>query len=164
MRYGHQTGPPFGVWLFGAPLGALFGAAFEAAAGAAFAGGRPEDDPSYAILDALGEETLTGYEVLEALRRRGSAAAHEAIVYPGLQMLEDMGYVERVGRGGWRAYRATAEGRDIRERRAREAEEAREARGTEASEESRRGPAGGGPSGAWGTWPFFVFGRCGCRR
>jgi DNA-binding PadR family transcriptional regulator len=97
-------------------------------------GGRRErvfekGDFKYVILDLLQERPSHGYELIRRLEERfgGRYAPSPGVVYPTLQMLEDMGCVSASQEEGRKVYAITDEGRrflaergarvdDIRER------------------------------------------------
>ncbi len=70
-------------------------------------------DFKYLILDLLKEKPRYGYEVIRALEERfhGFYAPSPGIVYPTLQMLEEMGYVTAAAQEGKRVYTITEAGR-----------------------------------------------------
>ena len=70
-------------------------------------------DLKYVILDLLEDEPSHGYEVIRRLeeRSRGFYSPSPGSVYPTLQLLEDMGYVDATQRDGKKVYAITDEGR-----------------------------------------------------
>jgi DNA-binding PadR family transcriptional regulator len=69
-------------------------------------------DLKYVILDLLKEKPRYGYEIIRALEERshGFYAPSPGVVYPTLQMLEEMGYASAVERDGKKIYTITEEG------------------------------------------------------
>jgi DNA-binding PadR family transcriptional regulator len=70
-------------------------------------------DFKYVILDLLKDKPSHGYEIIRTLeeRFRGFYAPSAGVVYPTLQMLEEMGYVTAVEQDGKKTYTVTEEGR-----------------------------------------------------
>src|SRR4030088_3828955 len=70
-------------------------------------------DLKYVILDQLKDKPAHGYELIKALEERfgGFYAPSPGAVYPTLQMLEDMGYVNSVQEDGRKIYSITDAGR-----------------------------------------------------
>jgi DNA-binding PadR family transcriptional regulator len=74
----------------------------------------------YLILDAIAERPRHGYEVIQTIEERsnGSYRPSPGVVYPTLQMLEEMGHARVVEQDGRKAYGITEEGqRDLHEHR-----------------------------------------------
>ena len=69
-------------------------------------------DLKYVILDLLKEKPRYGYEVIRALEERshGFYTPSPGVVYPTLQMLEEMGYASAAERDGKKIYTITEEG------------------------------------------------------
>ena len=69
-------------------------------------------DLKYVILDLLKEKPRYGYEVIRALEERshGFYTPSPGVVYPTLQMLEEMGYASSTERDGKKIYTITEEG------------------------------------------------------
>lgn len=69
-------------------------------------------DLKYVILDLLKEKPRYGYEVIRALEERshGFYTPSPGVVYPTLQMLEEMGYASAAERDGKKIYTITDEG------------------------------------------------------
>ena len=69
-------------------------------------------DLKYVILDLLREKPRYGYEVIRALEERshGFYTPSPGVVYPTLQMLEEMGYASAAERDGKKIYTITDEG------------------------------------------------------
>jgi DNA-binding PadR family transcriptional regulator len=69
-------------------------------------------DLKYVILDLLKEKPRYGYEIIRDLEERshGFYAPSPGVVYPTLQMLEEMGYASAVERDGKKIYTITEEG------------------------------------------------------
>ncbi|MCL5257519.1 MAG: PadR family transcriptional regulator [Chloroflexi bacterium] len=69
-------------------------------------------DFKYVILDLLKDRPGYGYELIRALeeRFRGFYAPSAGVVYPTLQMLEDLGYVTSSQQDGRKIYTITPEG------------------------------------------------------
>jgi DNA-binding PadR family transcriptional regulator len=76
-------------------------------------------DLKYVILDLLKEKPRYGYEVIRALEERshGFYTPSPGVVYPTLQMLEEMGYASAAERDGKKIYTITEEGRKFLEER-----------------------------------------------
>lgn len=70
-------------------------------------------DLKYVILDLLKEKPRYGYEVIRALEERshGFYTPSPGVVYPTLQMLEEMSYAVTAERDGKKIYTITDEGR-----------------------------------------------------
>ena len=69
-------------------------------------------DLKYVILDLLKEKPRYGYEIIRALEERshGFYTPSPGVVYPTLQMLEEMGYASATERDGKKIYTITEEG------------------------------------------------------
>ena len=69
-------------------------------------------DLKYVILDLLREKPRYGYEIIRALEERshGFYTPSPGVVYPTLQMLEEMGYASAAERDGKKIYTITEEG------------------------------------------------------
>jgi len=69
-------------------------------------------DLKYVILDLLKEKPRYGYEIIRALEERshGFYTPSPGVVYPTLQMLEEMGYASSAERDGRKIYTITKEG------------------------------------------------------
>ncbi|MBI3977140.1 MAG: PadR family transcriptional regulator [Chloroflexi bacterium] len=72
-------------------------------------------DLKFVILDLLAEKPRHGYEIIRELEERfgGFYAPSPGAVYPTLQMLEDLGYVEATTVDGRKIYRLTEAGRQF---------------------------------------------------
>jgi DNA-binding PadR family transcriptional regulator len=72
-------------------------------------------DLKYVILDLIKDKPRYGYEVIRALEERsfGFYTPSPGVVYPTLQMLEEMGYASATERDGKRVYTITEEGRQF---------------------------------------------------
>jgi DNA-binding PadR family transcriptional regulator len=70
-------------------------------------------DLKYVILDLLKDKPSHGYEIIRALEERfhGLYSPSAGSVYPTLQLLEDMGYVNSSEQDGKKIYTITEEGR-----------------------------------------------------
>lgn len=70
-------------------------------------------DLKYVILDLLKEKPRYGYDIIRALEERshGFYTPSPGVVYPTLQMLEEMGYASSVEQDGKKIYTITEEGR-----------------------------------------------------
>lgn len=81
----------------------------------------------YVILDLLKEKPRYGYEIIRALEEssHGFYTPSPGVVYPTLQMLEEMGYASSVERDGKKVYTITKEGRKFLAEREDQAEEVR---------------------------------------
>ena len=69
-------------------------------------------DLKYVILDLLKDKPRYGYEIIRALEEQsfGYYKPSAGVVYPTLQMLEEMGYARSTERDGKKVYTITAEG------------------------------------------------------
>jgi DNA-binding PadR family transcriptional regulator len=67
----------------------------------------------YLVLDAIRERPRHGYEVIQHIEQRagGSYRPSPGVIYPTLQMLEELGHARVVESGGRKAYELTDEGR-----------------------------------------------------
>jgi DNA-binding PadR family transcriptional regulator len=74
-------------------------------------------DFKYVVLDLLREQPSYGYEIIRRLEERfhGHYAPSAGIVYPTLQMLEDLGYVTGQQQDGKKVYTITEQGRGFLE-------------------------------------------------
>jgi DNA-binding PadR family transcriptional regulator len=81
----------------------------------------------YVILDLLKEKPRYGYEIIRALEEssHGFYTPSPGVVYPTLQMLEEMGYASSVERDGKKVYTITKEGSKFLIEREDQAEEVR---------------------------------------
>jgi DNA-binding PadR family transcriptional regulator len=81
----------------------------------------------YVILDLLKEKPRYGYEIIRALEEssHGFYTPSPGVVYPTLQMLEEMGYANSVERDGKKVYSITKEGSKFLSEREEQAEEVR---------------------------------------
>ena len=72
-------------------------------------------DLKYVILDLLKEKPRYGYEVIRELedRSHGFYTPSPGVVYPTLQMLEEMGYASATERDGKKIYTITDDGREF---------------------------------------------------
>jgi DNA-binding PadR family transcriptional regulator len=75
----------------------------------------------YLVLDAIREQPRHGYEVIQHIeqRARGSYRPSPGVIYPTLQMLEELGQARVDEAGGRKAYALTDEGRAELEKNAR---------------------------------------------
>jgi DNA-binding PadR family transcriptional regulator len=74
----------------------------------------------YLVLDAISERPRHGYEVIQAIEQRsgGSYRPSPGVVYPTLQMLEELGHARVIEQESRKAYEITDEGkRDLAEHR-----------------------------------------------
>jgi DNA-binding PadR family transcriptional regulator len=69
-------------------------------------------DLKYVILDLLKDKPRHGYEIIRELEEvsHGLYTPSPGVVYPTLQMLEEMGYAEAAERDGKKTYTITGEG------------------------------------------------------
>ncbi|HEX3345899.1 MAG TPA: PadR family transcriptional regulator [Polyangiaceae bacterium] len=70
------------------------------------------------VLDAIAAQPRHGYEIIQAIaeKSRGTYKPSPGVVYPTLQMLEDVGHARAVVQGDRKTYEVTAEGkRELRE-------------------------------------------------
>ncbi len=67
----------------------------------------------YLVLDAIRERPRHGYEVIQHIEQRAGASYRPSpgVIYPTLQMLEELGHARVVEAGGRKAYEITDEGR-----------------------------------------------------
>ncbi len=67
----------------------------------------------YLVLDALAKEPCHGYEVLRAIGEKSGGVYRPSpgVIYPTLQMLEDLGHIRMSLREERKVYAITAEGR-----------------------------------------------------
>lgn len=72
-------------------------------------------DLKYVILDLIKDKPRYGYEIIRALEERshGFYTPSPGVVYPTLQMLEEMGYASATERDGKKVYTITEEGRQF---------------------------------------------------
>ena len=70
-------------------------------------------DLKYVILDLIKEKPRYGYEVIRAIEEHshGFYAPSPGVIYPTLQMLEEMGYVKSSQEDGKKIYTITEDGR-----------------------------------------------------
>jgi DNA-binding PadR family transcriptional regulator len=74
----------------------------------------------YLVLDAIAERPRHGYEIIQTIeeRSKGTYRPSPGVVYPTLQMLEELGHARVVEQDGRKAYGITEEGqRDLLEHR-----------------------------------------------
>ena len=69
-------------------------------------------DLKYLVLDALRDKPMHGYEIMKALSNKfsGQYFPSPGAIYPTLEMLKDMGYVDCREEEGKKVYSITAEG------------------------------------------------------
>jgi DNA-binding PadR family transcriptional regulator len=67
----------------------------------------------YLVLDALADKPRHGYEIIQAIEERsgGRYRPSPGVIYPTLQLLEELEHVRTTEEGGRRVYAITAEGR-----------------------------------------------------
>jgi DNA-binding PadR family transcriptional regulator len=84
-------------------------------------------DLKYVILDLIKQKPSYGYEIIRALEERshGFYTPSPGVVYPTLQMLEEMGYASTTERDGKKIYTITEEGSKFLAERKEQAEEVR---------------------------------------
>lgn len=84
-------------------------------------------DLKYVILDLLKDKSRYGYEIIRALEERsyGFYKPSAGVVYPTLQMLEEMGYASSAEKDSKRVYTITEEGRQFLDERRDSADEVR---------------------------------------
>lgn len=90
----------------------------------------------YLVLDAIREQSRHGYEVIQHIEQRakGSYRPSPGVIYPTLQMLEELGLAQIVEPGGRKAYQITDAGRADLEPNARGVEDFYQRFGDEPSE------------------------------
>ena len=74
----------------------------------------------YLILDAIDDQERHGYEIIQRIGERsgGTYRPSPGVIYPNLQMLEEMGHAKLDERDGRKVYRITADGKkDLAEHR-----------------------------------------------
>lgn len=82
-----------------------------------FGGGRPpraeRGEVRYLVLDAVSDEPRHGYEIMQKIEERSGGAYRPSpgVVYPTLQLLDEMGLVRALDRDGRKVYEITDEGR-----------------------------------------------------
>ena len=70
------------------------------------------------VLDAIASQPRHGYEIIQAIaeKSRGTYKPSPGVVYPTLQMLDDVGHARTLVQGERKTYEITAEGRrELRE-------------------------------------------------
>ncbi|MGH7295906.1 MAG: PadR family transcriptional regulator [Polyangiaceae bacterium] len=70
------------------------------------------------VLDAIATQARHGYEIIQAIadKSRGTYKPSPGVVYPTLQMLDDVGHARTVVQGDRKTYEITADGkRELRE-------------------------------------------------
>ena len=84
-------------------------------------------DFKYLILDLIKDKPRYGYEIIRALEERfhGFYVPSPGVVYPTLQMLEEMGYVTATERDGKKTYTMTESGLQFLAEREQVAEDAK---------------------------------------
>jgi len=84
-------------------------------------------DLKYVILDLLKDKPRYGYEIIRALEEQshGFYKPSAGVVYPTLQMLEEMGYASSTERDGKKVYTITEEGCHFLDERSDSADEIR---------------------------------------
>jgi DNA-binding PadR family transcriptional regulator len=67
----------------------------------------------YLVLDALKEQPRHGYEIIQAIadKSRGAYKPSPGVIYPTLQMLEELGHARTTAQGERKTYEITDEGR-----------------------------------------------------
>jgi DNA-binding PadR family transcriptional regulator len=80
----------------------------------------------YLILDAISDQPRHGYEVIQTIEQRTSGGYRPSpgVIYPNLQLLEEMGHATSNEEGGRRVYAITEEGKAELEANRQEVEEA----------------------------------------
>jgi DNA-binding PadR family transcriptional regulator len=65
------------------------------------------------VLDSIAGQPRHGYEIIQAIaeRSKGAYRPSPGVVYPTLQMLEELGHARTVSRGDRKVYEITPEGR-----------------------------------------------------
>jgi DNA phosphorothioation-dependent restriction protein DptG len=79
----------------------------------------------YLVLDAIREQSRHGYEVIQHIEQRagGTYRPSPGVIYPTLQMLEELGHAQVIDTEGRKAYRITDAGRTDLEQNARAVED-----------------------------------------
>jgi len=79
----------------------------------------------YLVLDAIREQSRHGYEVIQHIEQRagGTYRPSPGVIYPTLQMLEELGHAQVVDTEGRKAYGITDAGRADLEQNARAVED-----------------------------------------
>jgi len=67
----------------------------------------------YLVLDALAAQPRHGYEIMQAIgdKSGGQYKPSPGVIYPTLQMLDELGHVKSVEDGGRRTYTITSDGK-----------------------------------------------------
>ncbi|MET0388480.1 MAG: PadR family transcriptional regulator [Polyangiales bacterium] len=67
----------------------------------------------YLVLDAIGERDRHGYEIIQAIEERSSGQYRPSpgVIYPTLQLLEELGHAKVAERDSRKVYAITDEGR-----------------------------------------------------
>jgi DNA-binding PadR family transcriptional regulator len=120
----HECNPPFGFWMGGrhgwggwgrhgrrGRHGRDFGF-FASMFGER--GPRAErGDVKYLVLDAVADAPRHGYEIMQVIEERSKGAYRPSpgVIYPTLQMLEEMGFLRATETDGRKTYTITDEGR-----------------------------------------------------
>jgi DNA-binding PadR family transcriptional regulator len=67
----------------------------------------------YLVLDAIGDQARHGYEIIQYIADKcgGAYKPSPGVIYPTLQMLEELGHARAVPRGERKVYEITEEGR-----------------------------------------------------
>ena len=97
----HGDGPPWARWMFG-------GSPPRAERG----------NVRYLVLDAIAKEPRHGYEIMQAIEEKSGGAYRPSpgVIYPTLQMLEELGHVRATERDAKKIYAITPAGtRDLEE-------------------------------------------------
>jgi DNA-binding PadR family transcriptional regulator len=108
-RFGGRGGPPFGRRGFGrSDFGEMFGSFF---------GGPPpraeRGNVRYLVLDAIVGQPRHGYEIIQHIEERsgGTYRPSPGVIYPTLQMLEELEHARVDERDGKKVYAITAAGK-----------------------------------------------------
>lgn len=119
----HQCNPPFGFWMGGRHGWRGWGRHGRGGGGRDFGffasmfgepGPRAErGGVKYLVLDAVADAPRHGYEIMQVIEERSKGAYRPSpgVVYPTLQMLEEMGFLRASEQDGRKTYSITDEGR-----------------------------------------------------
>ena len=119
----HQCNPPFGFWMGGRHGWSGWGRHGRGRGGRDFGffasmfgepGPRAErGGVKYLVLDAVADAPRHGYEIMQVIEERSKGAYRPSpgVIYPTLQMLEEMGFLRASEQDGRKTYSITDEGR-----------------------------------------------------
>jgi DNA-binding PadR family transcriptional regulator len=122
----HQNSHDPSFWFVGARRGGPWGSG--GGQGGDFSGGKPDwfgdwfggpppraerGEVRYLVLDTLAQRPRHGYEVIQAIEERSGGAYRPSpgVIYPTLQLLEELGHAELSNQEGRKVYAITDAGR-----------------------------------------------------